>query len=132
MAKEEKKEKDWTIIVYLSGDNNLAEETVFALKEMYRVGTSDRFNVVVLHDVGGEHYIFEIPQAQAQAPIRGAISAARDRLSFNLLGERRRFSLNKKPHLEGAQLDVEGQAHAKRWQTKEERQQAAALSDVMK
>src|SRR5262249_40851508 len=98
MANEE---KDWTIIVYLSGDNNLAEETVFALKEMYRVGTSDRFNVVVLHDVGGEHYTFKIPEAKlatkvqrvgtAGSSLQASTSTGGERLSFNLLSEREPF-----------------------------------------
>ena len=28
----------WTIMVYLAGDNNLSDEMIWALKEIYRVG----------------------------------------------------------------------------------------------
>ena len=76
-----KEPKEWTIIVYLSGDNNLAEETVFALKEMYRIGTTRDFNVVVLHDVGGNHYTFDVPEAKMRpvevAKVEGSAGARR-------------------------------------------------------
>ena len=37
-------------MVYLAGDNNLSEEMIWALKEMYRVGTNKECNVVVEFD----------------------------------------------------------------------------------
>ena len=36
MPKNENKEKNWTVMVYLAGENNLAEECIYALKEMKR------------------------------------------------------------------------------------------------
>jgi hypothetical protein len=47
--------KDWTVIVYMSGDNNLSEECVWAIKEMYRVGIKGNVSVVAHFDsrVGG-------------------------------------------------------------------------------
>src|SRR5262249_8062573 len=38
--------RDWTVMVYMAGDNSLAEECVFNLTEMKRVGSTD--NVAVL------------------------------------------------------------------------------------
>lgn len=34
--------KKWTILIYLAGDNNLAEECVYALKEIKELGAQDR------------------------------------------------------------------------------------------
>lgn len=42
--------KDWTVMVYLSGDNDLSEECVWSLKEMFRVGSSARIGLSVLID----------------------------------------------------------------------------------
>lgn len=42
--------KKWTVMVYLSGDNNLSEECVWALKEMYRIGANDRVAVIAQYD----------------------------------------------------------------------------------
>ena len=30
--------KDWTVMIYLAGDNNLSEECIWSIKEMYRAG----------------------------------------------------------------------------------------------
>lgn len=46
-------QKKWTIMVYLSGDNNLSDEMVWSLKEMHRVGARKDFDVVVWFDPGG-------------------------------------------------------------------------------
>ena len=40
----------WTIMVYLAGDNNLSEEMVWALKEIYRVGAPNRVAVTIQFD----------------------------------------------------------------------------------
>jgi hypothetical protein len=42
----EKKPKRWTVMIYLSGDNNLSEECVWAIKELFRVGLRDEIAVV--------------------------------------------------------------------------------------
>ncbi len=47
--------KNWTVMVYLSGDNNLSEECVWALKEMYRVGATDRLAVIAQYDSKASH-----------------------------------------------------------------------------
>jgi len=52
----------WTVMVYLAGDNNLSEEMIYAIKEMYRIGTNDQFKVIVQFDpsaIGPEtrHYV---------------------------------------------------------------------------
>ncbi len=42
--------KSWTVMIYLAGDNNLSDEMIWALKEMFRVGTGGMCNVVVQFD----------------------------------------------------------------------------------
>src|SRR6266404_1415634 len=42
--------KDWTVMVYLAGDNNLSEECVWSLKEMYRTGVNGNIALVVQID----------------------------------------------------------------------------------
>lgn len=42
--------KDWTVMVYMDGDNNLEPEAIKDLNEMERVGSTDRVNVVVQID----------------------------------------------------------------------------------
>jgi hypothetical protein len=44
--------KEWTIMVYLAGNNNLAEEMVFAVREMLRIGSREHFDIVVQLDSG--------------------------------------------------------------------------------
>ena len=40
----------WTVMVYLAGDNNLTDESVFALTEMKQVNTDDRIAVIAQLD----------------------------------------------------------------------------------
>src|SRR5262245_4920204 len=40
----------WTVMIYFAGDNNLSEEMIYAIKEMYRVGVNRDVNVVVQFD----------------------------------------------------------------------------------
>ena len=44
---------DWTVLVYLAGDNNLDDAGVVDLLEMKRVGSSDRLNVLAQFDRAG-------------------------------------------------------------------------------
>ena len=47
------KRNEWTVMVYLGGDNNLAEEMVYALKCMQLIaGKHRRFEVFALYDGG--------------------------------------------------------------------------------
>jgi hypothetical protein len=50
-------ERKWTVMVYLAGDNNLSEEMVYALKEMFRIGNNPEIRkiarVVVQFDPKG-------------------------------------------------------------------------------
>src|SRR5262245_41163150 len=48
--KKADKRKQWTIMVYLAGDNNLSDEMVWALKELYRVGAPAGVTVTVQFD----------------------------------------------------------------------------------
>jgi Clostripain family len=41
---------EWTVMVYMAGDNNLSEEMIYAIKEMYRVGVTNDFEVIVQFD----------------------------------------------------------------------------------
>ena len=40
----------WTVMIYLVGDNDLSEESVWSLLEVFRAGTSDEIDVVVQID----------------------------------------------------------------------------------
>ena len=57
-----KKKKNWTIMVYLAGDNNLSEEMIFALKSMHAVGSTDKIQVVALYDSIGSLVPYDIPK----------------------------------------------------------------------
>ena len=50
MAKKSTPEFDWTVMVYLAGDNNLTEESVFSLTEMEGVQTDGRIAVIAQFD----------------------------------------------------------------------------------
>jgi hypothetical protein len=41
---------EWTVMVYLAGDNNLSEEMIYAIKEMYRVGVNRDFALTIQFD----------------------------------------------------------------------------------
>lgn len=45
----------WTVMVYLAGDNNLAEESIYALTEMQKVGTVDGELAIVAQLDSGTH-----------------------------------------------------------------------------
>ena len=47
-------EKQWTVMVYLAGDNNLDSAGVVDLKEMKMVGSTDRINVIAQFDREGK------------------------------------------------------------------------------
>jgi hypothetical protein len=49
-----KKEKQWTVMVYLAGDNNLDSAGVADLKEMKKVGSTEGVNVIAQFDRQGE------------------------------------------------------------------------------
>jgi hypothetical protein len=45
--------RDWTLMVYLAGDNNLSSAGAVDLEEMKKVGSTDRVNVVAQYDRSG-------------------------------------------------------------------------------
>ena len=47
-------EKQWTVMVYLAGDNNLDSAGVIDLKEMKKVGSTDQINVIAQFDRQGK------------------------------------------------------------------------------
>ena len=47
-------EKQWTVMVYLAGDNNLDDAGVIDLKEMKKVGSTDQINVIAQFDRQGK------------------------------------------------------------------------------
>jgi hypothetical protein len=53
MATKAATKKNWTVMVYLAGDNNLDGAGVVDLNEMKRVGSTDRFNVLAQFDRAG-------------------------------------------------------------------------------
>jgi hypothetical protein len=48
------REKQWTVMVYLAGDNNLDSAGVIDLKEMKKVGSTDQVNVIAQFDRQGK------------------------------------------------------------------------------
>jgi len=50
-----KTEKQWTIMVYMAGDNNLDPEGVVDLREMKKVGSTDKLNVIAQFDRAQGH-----------------------------------------------------------------------------
>jgi hypothetical protein len=44
------KEADWTVMVYLAGDNNLTAECIYALSEMKRVDQKGRIHIIAQFD----------------------------------------------------------------------------------
>jgi hypothetical protein len=48
------KEKQWTVMVYLAGDNNLDSAGVIDLNEMKKVGSTDQINVIAQFDREGK------------------------------------------------------------------------------
>jgi len=50
---EKKLEKKWTIMVYMAGDNNLADEMIAALQQIQSGNLEDSFTLSVLFDPGG-------------------------------------------------------------------------------
>jgi hypothetical protein len=55
------RKKAWTIMVYLGGDNNLAEEMVYALKCMFAAGSTEQVQVYAYYDVGLKPVALRIP-----------------------------------------------------------------------
>ena len=53
MAKKANTKRNWTIMVYLAGDNNLDGAGVVDLKEMKTVGTTDQVAVLAQFDRAG-------------------------------------------------------------------------------
>lgn len=47
--------KDWTVMVYMAGDNNLDSAGVVDLREMKKVGSTDRVDVIAQFDREGEN-----------------------------------------------------------------------------
>ena len=53
MPKRTVAKKNWTIMVYLAGDNNLDSAGAVDLKEMKQVGSNDQINVLAQFDRAG-------------------------------------------------------------------------------
>jgi len=72
-AKERKaKPNNWTIMIYHSGDSDLGEEFVWALKDMLRVGTPETIEVVALMDsISPDLWQFTISPPTANQPAGG-------------------------------------------------------------
>lgn len=72
-ANDSTEETKWTIIVYLAGDNNLADECVYALTEMKSVDTGTRIKVVAQFDPNGRRirtrrFVINQGQQASRAP----------------------------------------------------------------
>ena len=81
--KEDKEDiKDWTVIMYFAGNNNLREEMLFAVKEVFRVGPIENVDVVVLFNANGNFYEFKLTKGTKPK------TSSPDRLNFNLRSKR--------------------------------------------
>ncbi|MCE1246181.1 MAG: clostripain-related cysteine peptidase [Firmicutes bacterium] len=47
--------KDWTVLVYIAGDNNLEAAGLLNINQMEQVGSTDNVNIVVEYDRNGEY-----------------------------------------------------------------------------
>src|SRR5262245_43035714 len=74
--------KNWTIMVYLGGDNNLAEEMVYALKGMYSVGSTKECQIYALFDAGLSPVVFPIPDRKGRSAFLEQIRNSADANSF--------------------------------------------------
>src|SRR5262245_13650953 len=60
---------EWTVMVYLAGDNNLSDEMVWAVKELYRVGAPPGVAVTVQFDPkarGRSTHFFRLPSREGK------------------------------------------------------------------
>jgi hypothetical protein len=63
-----KKVNDWTVMVYLAGENSLAEEMVYALKSMKLIGSEPgTYEAVALYDGGRGPVTIEIGKSHFDA-----------------------------------------------------------------
>src|SRR5215208_2012467 len=46
-------QKEWTVLFYFAGDNDLSEEFIWATKEMFQVGVNEKVTVVIQLDTRG-------------------------------------------------------------------------------
>jgi hypothetical protein len=46
-------QKEWTVLFYFAGDNDLSEEFIWATKEMFQIGVNDKVAVVIQLDTRG-------------------------------------------------------------------------------
>src|SRR2546428_13531743 len=61
-------ERVWTVMVHLAGYHNLSEEMIYAIKEVYRVGVTEKFDVIIQFDpsaIGApaRRYVISLQQA---------------------------------------------------------------------
>lgn len=64
----------WTVMVYLAGDNNLTEECVYSLQEMKRIDTGNRIKVTAQYDPRGRKtpvHRYSINKAKDPAGVSG-------------------------------------------------------------
>jgi hypothetical protein len=72
---------DWTIMIYHSGESGLSEELIWSLKEMVRVGTRPKVDVVALMDsISPTLYHFTIT-SDAPVPSKGSVQGAQTKPS---------------------------------------------------
>jgi hypothetical protein len=71
----------WTIMVYLAGDNNLSDEMIWALKEVFRVGTPHNVAVTFLFDPVAERRptrFFRVPEVVDSVDVDGIFPILHD------------------------------------------------------
>src|SRR5215471_12381484 len=67
-------DKKWLVMIYLSGDNDLSEECVWSLMEIFRAGKSDDIAVVVQIDArAGNIRRFDVNQVLEDVPVQKSL-----------------------------------------------------------
>jgi len=85
--KKNGKPETWTVMVYMSGDNNLREEFVFDLKEMKRVGSNGNLTVIAQFDNGGEVNLpYVIKRGDRDGVLRDDVDLRRQGILKGFLG----------------------------------------------
>jgi len=89
MAKKSTPNSLWTVMVYLAGDNNLTEESVFSVTEMEDVDPDDRISVIAQFDPRALHipthrYVISRAAAHKTSTGRAKLSAIAGSLGSEL------------------------------------------------
>lgn len=88
--------KAWTLMLYMAGDNDMAEPAKAKLEELRRIGSNEFADVVVQYDLGEPRVMREhVGGAEAPSPARETNSGDKKTL-INFVAFARQFRANRK------------------------------------